>query len=79
MLIANALSILSLMILIQLRMQICEKWTEEHIASEYPQLDSHCLQQVKACIKIGLECVEIDPDNRPSIDKIVDELNKRDV
>lgn len=56
--------------------QICEKWTEEYIASSYPALDSYCLQQVKACIKIGLECVEIDPANRPSIDKIVDELNE---
>lgn len=56
---------------------ICNDWTEEHIASNYPSLDADCLQQVNACIKIGLECVEINPANRPSIDKVVEKLDAR--
>lgn len=53
-----------------------DNWTEEHIASEYPSLDPDCLNQIKACINIGLECVEIDRRKRPSIEKILDTLNR---
>lgn len=54
---------------------IRKKWTAEHIASEYSSLDSERLHQVHTCIKTGLECVQIDQKNRPSIDEIVDRLN----
>ncbi|XP_044411356.1 uncharacterized protein [Triticum aestivum] len=53
-----------------------ENWTEERIASKYPSLAAVCLNQIKACINIGLECVEIDRRKRPSIEKILDTLNR---
>ncbi|XP_044450722.1 uncharacterized protein [Triticum aestivum] len=53
-----------------------DNWTEERIASEYPSLDPDCLKQIKACINIGLECVEISRRKRPSIEKIMDTLNR---
>uniref|UniRef100_M8BXY4 non-specific serine/threonine protein kinase n=1 Tax=Aegilops tauschii TaxID=37682 RepID=M8BXY4_AEGTA len=53
-----------------------DNWTEERIASEYPSLDPDCLKQIKACINIGLECVEIGRRKRPSIEKIMDTLNR---
>ncbi|XP_037459857.1 cysteine-rich receptor-like protein kinase 6 [Triticum urartu] len=56
--------------------KVREKWTkEEHIASKYPSLEYGCLQQVLACINIGLKCVAIDRKLRPSIVDIVDMLN----
>ncbi|KAF7111818.1 hypothetical protein CFC21_111781 [Triticum aestivum] len=54
---------------------IRKRWTAEHIASVYSSLDSECLHQVHTCIKTGLECMQIDQKNRPSIDVIVDRLN----
>ncbi|XBI24482.1 hypothetical protein VPH35_049579 [Triticum aestivum] len=50
-------------------------WTDEHIVSQCSHLDGDRLQQIKVCIKIGLECVEIDRQKRPSIEEIVDRLN----
>lgn len=50
-------------------------WRLEHISSKYETLPAEGLQQVYACIQIGLECVEIERRNRPSIEKIVDMLN----
>ncbi|VAI81481.1 unnamed protein product [Triticum turgidum subsp. durum] len=55
--------------------RVREKWTEEHIASKYPSLGYGCLQQVLACINIGLKCVAIDRKLRPSIVDIVHMLN----
>lgn len=54
---------------------IRRKWTAEHIASKYSLFDSERLHQVHTCIKTGLECVQIDQKNRPSINEIVDRLN----
>jgi len=54
---------------------IRRKWTADHIASMYSLFDSERLHQVHTCIKTGLECVQIDQKNRPSIDEIVDRLN----
>jgi disease resistance protein RPM1 len=42
---------------------------------KYPSLDPSGLQQVKACIIIGLKCVEADRNKRPYIVDIVDTLN----
>ncbi|KAM3410921.1 hypothetical protein ACQJBY_002875 [Aegilops geniculata] len=56
--------------------KVREYWTEENIASEYPSLDAECLKQIKTCIEIGLECVENDRRKRPSIEKIVNALNR---
>ncbi|KQJ88893.1 hypothetical protein BRADI_4g21970v3, partial [Brachypodium distachyon] len=52
-----------------------KNWTDEHIMRQYSDYDKECLQQVKKCIEIGLECVEIERQKRPSIEKIVDKLN----
>ncbi|EMS66816.1 Putative cysteine-rich receptor-like protein kinase 20 [Triticum urartu] len=52
-----------------------DNWTDEHIVSQWPHLDGDRFQQIKVCIKIGLECVEIDRQKRPSIEEIVDRLN----
>ncbi|KAM0838710.1 hypothetical protein ACQ4PT_060797 [Festuca glaucescens] len=52
-----------------------ENWKEQRIASEYPSLEADCLQQVKKCIEIGLECVQIEGQKRPSIQTIIDKLN----
>ncbi|XP_037465546.1 cysteine-rich receptor-like protein kinase 26 [Triticum dicoccoides] len=50
-------------------------WTAEHIASVYSSYDAERLQQVYACIEIGLECVQLDRTKRPPIEKIVDRFN----
>ncbi|XP_047087187.1 cysteine-rich receptor-like protein kinase 10 isoform X1 [Lolium rigidum] len=55
--------------------KVCKEWTPEHIASKYALLDSEGHKQVKACIEIGLKCVEVDRKCRPPIDEIVDTLN----
>ena len=34
-----------------------------------------CSQQVKECIKIGLRCVETDPEKRPAASDIITTLN----
>ncbi|EEC75551.1 hypothetical protein OsI_12200 [Oryza sativa Indica Group] len=51
------------------------KWSRmSKITSRYPLLDTHSLQQVHSCFKIGLNCVEIDPKRRPPARKIVNML-----
>ncbi|CAM0908702.1 unnamed protein product [Alopecurus aequalis] len=55
--------------------EVQKKWTPMHMASKYSLLSPQGLQQVKLCIEIGLECVNIDRKNRPPIEKIVDRLN----
>ncbi|CAM0908699.1 unnamed protein product [Alopecurus aequalis] len=50
-------------------------WTMEYISSKYESLNPEGLKQVKACIEIGLKCVEVDRKFRPPIDEIVDTLN----
>uniref|UniRef100_R7WEG5 non-specific serine/threonine protein kinase n=1 Tax=Aegilops tauschii TaxID=37682 RepID=R7WEG5_AEGTA len=62
---------------VQFIKNVRENWKEQRIASEYPLLDADGLQQVKKCIEIGLECVEIDRLKRPSIETILDKLNGR--
>ncbi|AQK58508.1 putative protein kinase superfamily protein isoform X1 [Zea mays] len=57
--------------------QVCQTWTDEHMASKYSSLDADSLQQVKACIETGLKCVDIDQKKRPSIVEIVDKLDGR--
>ncbi|CAL4984994.1 unnamed protein product [Urochloa decumbens] len=49
--------------------------TDEQIIYKYPSLDPNGLQQVKACIVIGLKCVEAERSKRPSIADIVNKLN----
>ncbi|CAL4988704.1 unnamed protein product [Urochloa decumbens] len=53
--------------------------TDEQIIYKYPSLDPNGLQQVKACIVIGLKCVEAERSKRPSIADIVDKLNGKHV
>ncbi|KAM0856670.1 hypothetical protein ACQ4PT_048974 [Festuca glaucescens] len=57
--------------------QVQKIWTDGHIASKYPRLNPNDLLEVKVCIKIGLECVQIDRKSRPSIEKIVERLDGR--
>ncbi|RLM69342.1 Cysteine-rich receptor-like protein kinase 5 [Panicum miliaceum] len=53
-----------------------QNWTtDEQIIHKYPSLDPNGLQQVNACIVIGLKCVEADRNKWPSIVDIVDKLN----
>ncbi|CAL4906089.1 unnamed protein product [Urochloa decumbens] len=54
-----------------------QNWTIEYIVSKYSSLDANSLQQLKVCIEIGLECVEIDRKKRPSIEHIVNKLDGR--
>ncbi|CAD6254173.1 unnamed protein product [Miscanthus lutarioriparius] len=55
-----------------------ETWTDEHIASKHSALlDAGSLQEVRTCIEIGLKCVDVDQNKRPSIVEIVDKLNGR--
>ncbi|KAG2556898.1 hypothetical protein PVAP13_8NG155004 [Panicum virgatum] len=57
-----------------------QNWnTKEQIIHKYPSLDSNGLQQVNACIVIGLKCVEAERNKRPSIVDIVDKLNGKRV
>lgn len=57
--------------------KVRETWTDEHIASKHSALDAVSLQEVRTCIEIGLKCVDIDQNKRPSIVEIVDKLNGR--
>ncbi|GJN07185.1 hypothetical protein PR202_ga24991 [Eleusine coracana subsp. coracana] len=57
-----------------------ENWNADHqIVSAYPSLDANGLQLVKACISIGLMCVEPDGSKRPSIVDIVNKLNGKSI
>lgn len=57
--------------------EVRQKWTQEYMESVYKQLNSDQLQQVKVCIEIGLECVEIGRKLRPSMEYIIDCLSGR--
>ncbi|KAK3119881.1 hypothetical protein QOZ80_9AG0677040 [Eleusine coracana subsp. coracana] len=50
-----------------------------HITDKYPSLEMNGYNQVRACILIGLKCVEVDRKNRPSIVDIIDGLNGKSV
>jgi len=57
-------------------LQVHKNWqTDEQIINKYPSLNHNGLQQVRACIVIGLKCVEADRNKRPSIVDIVRKLN----
>jgi hypothetical protein len=60
-------------------LQIRDIWTDEHIASKYSSLNSERLQEVKECIKIALECVDVSQKNRPPIAEIVERLDGKRV
>jgi len=55
--------------------EVKKYWQEDRIMSEYPDLEEETFEQVKFCIKIGLQCVEIDENKRPSIVKIVKDFS----
>ncbi|CAM0874886.1 unnamed protein product [Alopecurus aequalis] len=57
--------------------EVRQDWTNDYIASRCSNLSANELQEVKVCIEIGLECVDIDRKKRPSIENIVDRLNGR--
>ena len=61
-------------------LQVHKNWqTDEQIINKYPSLNHNGLQQVRACIVIGLKCVEADRNKRPSIVDFVDKLNGKRV
>lgn len=56
---------------------VFENWmNKSHIESKYPTLEEKYLQQVKRCIELGLNCVEIDPKNRPTAGSILAKLEE---
>ncbi|VAI02955.1 unnamed protein product [Triticum turgidum subsp. durum] len=57
--------------------RVRQNWTDGRIASRYSMLKANDLQEIKVCIKIGLECVQIDRKKRPSIEKVVQRLDGR--
>ena len=60
--------------------QVFENWTNKsHIESKYSTLEEKYLQQVKRCIELGLNCVEIDPKNRPTAGSILAKLEGRTI
>jgi len=59
-----------------LQLQVQKTWTKmPQIASKYPTVEASSLQQVKRCIDVGLNCVSENPKERPSIGKIMEQLN----
>jgi len=57
--------------------KVRQTWTDGYIASMYSKFYANDLQEVRVCIDIGLECVEIDRKKRPSIESIVERLEGR--
>jgi len=59
-----------------MQLQVQKTWTKmPQIALKYPMLEASSLQQIKRCIDVGLNCVSENPKERPSIGKIMEELN----
>ncbi|XP_006656448.1 putative receptor-like protein kinase At4g00960 isoform X2 [Oryza brachyantha] len=54
---------------------VTENWNLEQIMVKYPELDADGISQVENCIRIGLQCVDIDQESRPTINEIVNMLN----
>ncbi|TVU25752.1 hypothetical protein EJB05_28259 [Eragrostis curvula] len=55
--------------------QVRQEWTDRKITSMYASLPAGHLQEIKRCIEIGLQCVEVDRKKRLSITEIIDKLN----
>jgi translation initiation factor 2 alpha subunit (eIF-2alpha) len=55
-------------------LQVHEKWRKRLQAT----MSADISQEVKICIEIALKCVESDRVKRPTINQIVDELDKID-
>ncbi|KAK3119996.1 hypothetical protein QOZ80_9AG0679190 [Eleusine coracana subsp. coracana] len=55
--------------------QVRQEWTDHKITSMYASLGAGHLQEIKRCIEIGLQCVEVDRKKRPTIKEIIDKLN----
>uniref|UniRef100_M8CP61 Cysteine-rich receptor-like protein kinase 29 n=1 Tax=Aegilops tauschii TaxID=37682 RepID=M8CP61_AEGTA len=56
------------------REHVRENWEKRMEAT----MSWHTSEQIEMCIEIGLRCVELDRERRPTIAEIVDELNKVD-
>ncbi|PWZ29176.1 Cysteine-rich receptor-like protein kinase 8 [Zea mays] len=50
---------------------------DNYVKSMYPALEADCLQQVKLCIEIGLNCVEKEPTKRPTAREIISMFNQK--
>ncbi|TVU02209.1 hypothetical protein EJB05_52305, partial [Eragrostis curvula] len=55
--------------------QVRKNWTDRQIASMHAKLDAHRLKEIKKCIEIGLQCVDVDRKKRPPIEDIIATLN----
>ncbi|CAO2152378.1 unnamed protein product [Urochloa humidicola] len=55
--------------------EVRQMWTDHHIKSKYRSFDSGHFQQIKTCVEIGLQCVDSERKNRPSIADIVLKLD----
>ncbi|KAL6868109.1 hypothetical protein ACP4OV_014954 [Aristida adscensionis] len=54
-----------------------KNWTKKsQIESKYPSQEEDYYLQVKRCIEIGLNCVESDPNKRPTAGSIINELEE---
>ncbi|GJN04747.1 hypothetical protein PR202_ga22319 [Eleusine coracana subsp. coracana] len=56
--------------------KVRQKWTEDKIISIHPSLHDDCIQEIKKCIEIALECVHVDSNKRPSIKDIIDKFGE---
>ncbi|KAM0861380.1 hypothetical protein ACQ4PT_045926 [Festuca glaucescens] len=54
---------------------VCENWRKRLHATMW----AHASQEIKTCIEIALRCVKSDRQERPTISKIVDDLNMIDI
>lgn len=53
-----------------------QNWTKmSDIVSKYPSLGVDCYKQIKRCIDIGLNCVQTNRKDRPSVREITRKLN----
>ncbi|GJN25495.1 hypothetical protein PR202_gb13329 [Eleusine coracana subsp. coracana] len=54
--------------------KVRHNWTDDKIISLHPSLDDDCIQEIKKCFEIGLECVQVDSKKRPFITDILDKF-----
>ncbi|KAG2630466.1 protein DA1-related 1-like isoform X2 [Panicum virgatum] len=56
---------------------VLEKWRNRLEDSRCTSLEKSC-QQIRRCIEMGLNCVQFDETNRPTVKEIIDSLKRQD-
>ncbi|KAL6660664.1 hypothetical protein ACP70R_001699 [Stipagrostis hirtigluma subsp. patula] len=56
--------------------KVKQNWTDNGVTSMNSSLDANHHQQIKACIGIALQCVEVERKKRPSIVEIINKLDE---